>query len=265
MRGFIIIASLILMQLWPAPASLAAGACDYYRYFGQQTALSDANVSNACSATNPLYYGWAGINGRIVTPSAVPSMPNYFDHVNGNLGITFGPNSPADIQIGWFTQILGNSTGGCAYPNCASSYGAFSMYLEYTLPNGAYSISNLGGISPRTAIIYRVQRASSGAFNVFDFYSNLVGTVSGLPSTGAASAQGEAYRAPGTSSFPKLPTATFGTSDQTTNQAMRLLGANGYEPWDTMLLAAHTLTFYDSGNTVMARLNDHWYFLGYSL
>ena len=78
--------------------------------------------------------------------------------------------------------------------------------------------------------------------------------------TWAASAFIEHFRYSAASPVPGSPEVEFGASSPNTNNAMRLLGAKGYEPWDTSLLAGGTEKFYDQGESTFVSYSPNYWF-----
>ena len=133
------------------------------------------------------------------------------------------------------------------------------MYVEWRT-SSTYNIKNFGGVAAGLGLVYRVQKDASGNWRVYDYYNNLLQTISGLPSTGAASAFIEHFRYSAASPVPGSPEVEFGASSPNTNNAMRLLGAKGYEPWDTSLLAGGTEKFYDQGESTFVSYSPNYWF-----
>jgi hypothetical protein len=244
---------------------LAAPVGCEYRWAGMFTARSatDERGQGACvTKVAERYYGWAGIDGRLTTPSAnVPLDPSQ-DHQLGWLGIGF--SNGGWVQIGWFRGVVGCGSSSISYGGTG-----YHLYIEgasAAAPNQTscppnYFVHNYSPLSLGGTVTYLISHSGS-CWNVYYNYSFLAHQFCGSawPSSGAAEMENELLNNSGTAS---MPTAYFGNSNPNTNEALRIRGAGGWEPWTPKRATELHDTSSASGNdyTYMAPLNDYYYAL----
>jgi hypothetical protein len=193
--------------------------------------------SHDCGAPAPgdFYQGWIGINGQITTPTELFGIRRAEDMVMGSIAmIRYAPDGgrTAWIRAGWYT-------GG--HPACGPTFETeYRLFIEYSSDNGrtnhCFTPITLGR---GEKVIYRIQRHTDDPtkWDVFYNYNQLFKTIPGMPVAMTAEV-GEFLQ--NESGQQRMPRTYFGDSDPDTNNAIRLLGSNGYEPWDMTLTAGAT-------------------------
>jgi hypothetical protein len=238
----------------PAPYA-SAGSCNngINHYASQYTAITAK--STICPDVSNFYNGWIGLDGEIVTPSALSSTINFqTDHSAGYLDMEYKSDS-GHLQIGWFEGTVGSpgSNGSCVAPGCARTSNGYKLYLE-RFNNLNYSVTVLSSLGYGGAVIYRIQYdAISQCWQAYYNYN----TTAGAPSCGedhsataiASNEVGGANALRQPDFYVGMPLSEFGNANQNSNDALRVEGGNGYEPWDTSLANHTTATTSDtSGN-----------------
>jgi hypothetical protein len=219
----------------PQPRSelSAASACPSRGYHRAMLAtVRSSTVSHTCGFVGPAYEGWLGINSQITTPNASANLANTTaDHAVGWIGMVNYGAELNWIQIGWYT---GGIAGCPIVPN-----GQYGLYLEWKIPGDSSHCIRLSPLAYGSNVTYRIQHMGNGCWQGYYNYNTAAGgQVCGLPRTMSAQAVNELANGSGNSTT--MPRSVFGSASPNTNQALRLMGANGYEPWDTSLLAGGT-------------------------
>jgi hypothetical protein len=215
-----------------------------------------------------VYGGWNGVDGQLQTPSSNITLGNYWvDHEAGWLGALW--SFPVySMQTGWYTGTVSNeAVGYCHTGTCVQRNGNYGRFVENTEPGGFYSVWDYGSAGLGSVVTSRVvYNGQDGCWEAYITYSGLLkGQDCSEPATGVMMATAEMKAGSGTA--PYLPLAYFGTSNPNTDQAMRLHGANGWEPWDTSLVAQYTERFDEHGYTpkyVYHALYSYYWFDAYS-
>jgi len=261
-----VVTAAVLVGSQPTMVSAIGSNCGSlagYHYAGQITSHTDGFTH--CAVSNG-YFGWAGVNGQITTPSQNISLPDFtIDHTLGWIGAQFNSDLTW-FQTGWFTGTIAADTANCTFLSCVRRNGSYGRYVENISPSGI-SILDYGTVALGSSTTSRVvYNGSSGCWEVWLTYSGgYVQLDCNEPTSGEMVATSEMLSNSG--GFVTLPTAKFGTSNPNTNQALRLLGANGFEPWDTVLLAWYTERFDERFSTpkyVVSHFNAWYYFKAYS-
>ena len=170
------------------------------------------------------------------------------------------------LQIGSYTGSLGVGSTCPKFGKCISRNQEYGWYAENQSLLG-YSIYDYGRALQGTTTTSRVvYNSASGCWETYLTYSGslVLQDCTGEPATGSMWALLEVYINSGYQAH--IPTYVFGTSNPNTNQAMRLHGANGWEPWDTSLTAQTTDSFDERTSTptyVVSNYADYYYFLAY--
>jgi hypothetical protein len=206
------------------------------------------------------YEGWAGVNGQITSPTHTPRLNSYqFDHANGFIDVNFS-QGVGFLSVGWFVGTFG---GGGQFVSATTP----NKYIEIQLLNGTYVADVVGGpLAPGEAVIYRINRAPEpNCWKVYVYYNQFVDYVCGLANSGAPQATSEVYQVtagPGN----EMAQSNWGWSNPNTNNALRLNGSAGWEPWDTTLIA-RTTAHYDERDLIPAyrisAYNQWYYFTAY--
>jgi hypothetical protein len=205
---------------------------DHYAYAAQYTSVSPG--SGTCFDA-PGYFGWAGVDGQITTPSTFPTRVNNADHNLGFLEAKFTSYGTTEswIQIGWLFGVVGaNCQVGS--PACVSSTNQYSLYVESLDPFGYYTINKLSPLSLGTSITYRVQYSSDGCWHAYYNYNTPVsGSWCNYPTSAAVDATNEVYSS---TNYVAMPLSDFGSSAPNTNQTLRLLGSGGWRDWTSSVV-----------------------------
>ena len=119
---------------------------------------------------------------------------------------------------------------------------------------GAYILADDGALNYNTASVYRVEYyPNSQCWEVFSNYSNLLRSLCGTyPTSGAPTVSSEVAnqgsQVDGQGPIPvEMPYTIYGSSSPTTNNGLRIKGANGYVPWYSNLSSGAT-SWYDERN-----------------
>lgn len=206
--------------------------------------------NGGCLGTNA-YFGWAGVDGQIQTPSHAPNLQH--DTTNHSLGwleMAFSDRH-SWVQVGW---LGGCVTNGTVYA-CAD-LGTIGIYdEEQNGPTGAYAVGYDGAASLNTGYVLRVEFYPPGCWQAFDMYDNLLRSLCApgpwsFPTSGAAIVASETCNCAspfGSGPQIEMPVTLFGSSNPNTNNGLRVKGANGYVPWTTSLSSGST-AYYDERN-----------------
>jgi hypothetical protein len=221
----------------PATAAPALLACPtqgahHVRYVTAVRFVSSHN----CGAPDPadLYQGWIGINGRIMTPESVFLWDSTKDLAMGSIAmVRYAPNGrrTAWMRIGWFTG---------RHPSChPTANGEFELFVEATTDGTNVNCFNVSPLAKGGSVIYRIQRDPvHQCWNAYYNYDQPAMLICGMPV--AMTAEVSNYLENNTGNSSLMPRTVFGAADPDTNDAVRLMGANGYEPWDMSLTAGAT-------------------------
>jgi hypothetical protein len=227
------------------------GGCNgqLLREAGIYTATNTVADSNGSPPSNA-YNGWIGVDGAIETPPAAPNLNDGIDHNAGWLGVYWFTGSPQEwLQIGWFTgKISETTTSGCssaqlsAHTCTQTSVGAYALYVEYQVGANDYYVNTLSSLSRGSDVIYRVAYDGGGCWSAFYNYTTPAGPeVCGLPDSGPMAVTNELYNQSGQG---QMALGYFGYTDPSSNDALRLEGADGYVPWNSQLTAGKTAKTY---------------------
>ena len=137
------------------------------------------------------------------------------------------------LQTGWYSGAGGE---------CQVSGGNYRLYVEWKRPGEGAHCVDVSPLALGGSVIYRVQFAGNGCWDAFYNYSTLAVEVCGMPNSMVAEMNNELLNNSGGTTV--MPRSVFGASDPNTNNALRLLGASGYQPWDSALTVGGTL-YYD--------------------
>ncbi len=170
------------------------------------------------------------------------------------------------LQTGWFTGTIAENWTNCTFLSCVRRNASYGRYVENMTSSG-YSVLDYGTVALGSSTTSRVvYNSSSGCWEVWLTYSGgWVQEDCSEPTTGEMVVTTEV--ASNSGGFVTLSPASFGTSDPNTNQALRLHGANGWEPWDTTLTARYTERFderYSTPKYVVSNIKAYYYTEAYS-
>lgn len=238
-----VVLSLVLAPQIVAVPALAGSCVSGFAWMRQYTSLTSAYYADpaACTPQNP-YYGWLGVDGEVdAPPSVTPLSSPEGQHDLGHVAMVFdelGPLGNTQMQVGFYTGTIALDPTNCTVGTCVRRSGSYGLYLEsYDAPTDAYSVFSYGGYGLSQPVVFRIQYdAVSGCYKVYSFYSNLFSTDCRPPVSGMS------YMARETAGFygGSLPTANFGNSNASTNNALHVHNARTWEVWDTGLIAHGT-------------------------
>ncbi len=168
------------------------------------------------------------------------------------------------VQEGW---VAGGISGN-GYTICTTT--AIHLYEEGQNGNASsYTNADIGGLSLNSSYVLRIEYFPNTSGNdceahnpnyrgscwiSFYNYNYAEAEYDGFPTSGAPTVAGEVY-SPYCGSWScgsgnavvEMPTTIFGSSDPSTNNGLRIDGANGYVPWNTSLSSGST-SAYDERN-----------------
>ncbi len=259
---------LLLLGAQVSPVLAIGTSCGHvvgYHYAGQLT--SHTNGLTQCGSYNA-YGGWNGVDGQLTAPATFHQVSNHeSDHELGWLGAEWNSLSYW-LQTGWYTGTVSNEpVGSCHVGTCVSRLNTFGRYVENMTSQQTYSVYDFGTADPSSAVTSRV--VYNGVTGCWEAYITYSGGIKGEdcvePNTvGIMVATTEMEDQSGVA--PTLALSYFGTSNPNTNQALRLHGANGWEPWDTSLTAQYTERFDEHSYTppyYYHGLNSYYWFYAY--
>jgi hypothetical protein len=233
-----------------------------FHYAGHVTGHS-VTLTN-CVNPQDEYTGWNGVNGQLKVPSQLITLQYYrLDHVSGWLGAQFNQVTRW-LLVGSYTGTIGlfpcPRFNYCIQRN-STSYGFF---VEQSNSLG-YFVYDLGTAPLSGVVVSRVvYNAASGCWEAYLTYTGGLNMqdCSGEPASTSMWAMLEASSSSGT----LIPAAqyNFGASNPNTTPAMRLHGANGWEPWDETLTAQTTDSFderYSTPTYIVSNFNRYYYFM----
>ena len=153
-----------------------------------------------------------------------------------------------------------------AFGKCIQRDRTYGWYAE-NLSLLGYSVYDYGQAFTNAVTTARVvYNASSGCWEAYLTYTGQLKSqvLHGEPPTGSMWALLEVLIQSGVSAH--VPNYNFGATNPNSNQAMRLFGANGFEPWDDTLLAQTTDEFDERTSVPSYILSDysrHYFFLAH--
>jgi hypothetical protein len=247
----------------PAPTRPALdGPCStQYHYAGMftaQTSVIEHLQTSQCGPSGSGYFGWAGVDGQISTPSTNPPIDVNQDHQAGWIGVVF--SNGGWVQLGWYRGVIGCGSNRVQYTGTG-----YHLYVESALsPPVApactgYSVHDYSPLSLGGAVTYLISY-SAGCWHIFYNYDHEVPQVCGPASSGSVEVDNELYNLSGTA---QMPRSDFGATDPNTNQALRLLGAGGWVPWTSTI--SHGTDVYDwrglstNNKTVLSAYSLLWH------
>jgi hypothetical protein len=249
-------ASLLVTQSALA-VGYSCGSDGGFHWAGITTALEE--TATQCVLPR-YYYGWSGLDGELTIPSAWEPLPDgTIDHAIGAIGAYFSNGSW--FNMGWFTGTITDS------PRVLHSETAYHYYAE-DLPTiaGSQLVASSGaalGSSTTDRVVYN---SSSGCWQSYIGYPGTM-ILDDCEYVGNAAMIAEIEAGSHVGGFVQVEPARFGSTNPDTNEALRLHGSAGYEPWDTSLVAEHTDRF-DEHSYVPAYVESdyeaHFYFEAYS-
>ena len=246
----------------PASASECGNS---YLYAYQITAHGNSTSHSCVPATTP-YYGWAGVDGAVITPTAFPthSAPATEWHVNDFLNVQYYTTEDW-IQVGYVTGCAGS----CANCNpCINDQSNFHEYLESLEPSEYYLLLDEGTTALGTGTTFRIDYSSS-CWEIFDRYNALITYFCdpGYPGSGAMSASMELMDETGADGTASHSPATFGTNALGTNQTLRLKGGGGWVDWTSTIAqgtATEDMRYSSPRSTWWSPYHDYWNFITYT-
>ncbi|HVL89960.1 MAG TPA: hypothetical protein VM841_06970 [Actinomycetota bacterium] len=161
------------------------------------------------------YFGWRGISGRIIAPETVPAMNDCrIDHENGAVVAYHarGTIRSVLIAIGWYTGTLGDCSLECIRRGGSPSTDCWRVWL-----NGSVRASQCALQFPTTAAML----AGTEILN---------------------RSKQENPQAPSIN----MPLSRYGSANLSETSSLKVLGVNGWEPWDTSLTAGFTSRYDES-------------------
>jgi hypothetical protein len=190
-------------------------------------------------------------------------------------------NNPGDawwIQTGYYTGTVGIPIGGCPRTYyCIRRATGYGLYFEFLLgnENQDYDVEIVPAGTPWAALTHKILRidhytstANPYCFVVYRDYNVAVKTVctnvyNGYIQTGSPGVWNEAQSV--YSASIAWPAAFYGSTNPGTNNTIRVRGANGWQDWNTSLLAGKTATFFEDPNvyspsTTTTTLTNHYWF-----
>lgn len=271
--GLTLVSGLVFFDGVPSPVEATHSP---YHYAIQWTAEGSAVYHHPNCCLYAAYYGWIGVNSQITTPDHFPQMNDANrDHANGKVGLYFNEcvgQLCSFIEHGWFAGTFGEiGGGGSCGQNCVRRTTSYGTYVErLDMGSGQYDVHESQTPNLGEAIIYRIERSGIvlNCWNVYIRYNQFVDQYCQLP-TGAAPLVGsESYDWPPPGAAVEMPLSNYGWWNPNTNNALRIKGAQGYEPWDAVLFTRDTAR-YDERCTVppyqISHSNAWFYFLAKSL
>lgn len=247
------------------PASAASECGNNYLYAYQVTAHGNS-TSHSCGLATTPYYGWAGVDGAVVTPAMFPthSAPALKWHVADWLTVEYSTTEDW-IQVGY----VAGCTGSCAACTlCINDQSNFHEYVESLEPSEYYLLLDLGTTALGTGTTFRIDYSSS-CWEAFDQYNSLITywCDPGYPSAGDMSAGMELFDEDGTDGTASHSPATFGTNAGGTNQTLRLMGGGGWVDWTSTIpqgTATEDMRYSSPRSTWWSPYHTYWNFITYT-
>jgi len=254
-----------LTVLFAARPAAAAECGNGYLYAFQFTAHGNT-TSHTCSLASTPYYGWAGVDGQIITPTALPThtAPAINWHVadwltTGYYGLE------AYIQVGEVAGCIG-SCASCA--PCINDQSHYHAYLESLDNSEYYLLIDRGTTALGSGTTFRIDYFDS-CWEAFDHYNTLITfwCASGFPSSGLMQAGMELFDETGSDGTASNSPATFGTNAGGTNQTLRLKGGGGWVDWTSTIpqgTSTQDLRTFSPRSTWWSPFHTYWNFITYS-
>lgn len=216
-----------------------------FQYTAQTTGQYGPPTCNAAAG----YYGWIGVDGRITAPSHFPVLNDVSREHWLNYHAMKFPND-GFVQEGYYGGVLSGPGSSCT-PR-TSVLGNYEEYWMNPTVSQTYFCYDFRDVAFNHPAVFRIEFNSiSQCWDVFYDYNHFLDDPCyGSDTYGAGYSVAEIFdchdgdaTCGSATRAPEMPLTVSGYSDPNTNDAMRLLGAHGYEPWDATLTAKYTATY----------------------
>jgi hypothetical protein len=245
------------------PGSSGSSCYQSYDYAFQFTSVVNSHFYHPgdCAFSNDYYFGWIGINSRVIAPSHFPSLSSVpqDSHSLGWIGVEFSDGGW--IQIGWIAGCIAwsqTSQSVCAL-NGLKLYDEELNHTSPTCnvqhpPDSCYGAHDLGALAYNSSDIYEIYYVGNGCWRVNKNYNVQIpySPFCGFPGSGTMLTVAEVADVTPYPPGPRpggieMPVTTFGYSSPRTNDTLRIQGANGFVDWTNNLSSYYT-SWYDERN-----------------